>query len=114
VVVVDSLVVDLALMEAEEVVLEILARVEACVLGAAIEAYLEVVVEQIEDAAAASVDIAVAAHRLEEMDGDLEAREVAQVEGQVSMASALHDQIHQEALRPQCQELCLHFVIIQY
>ncbi|KAG8079084.1 hypothetical protein GUJ93_ZPchr0007g5639 [Zizania palustris] len=74
-------------MEAEEVVVEILVHVEARVMGPAIEAYLEVVAEkstavEIEDAAAAFVDIVVAARQLEEMGGDLVAREAAQVEGQ--------------------------------
>jgi hypothetical protein len=76
----------------------ILVDVKACVLEAAVVAYLEVVdaPETGDVAAEAFVDILAAAQKPEGMDEGLVAEEAVQVEDLELMASALLDQIHQE------------------
>ena len=71
---------NLASMEAEEVMIEVLVDVEECVLAVA---YLEAVAEIENVAAEASVDSVAAAQWVEEMDEDLVATEADQVEDQV-------------------------------
>lgn len=71
---------NLASMEAEEVMIEVLVDVEECVLAVA---YLEAVAEIENVAAEASVDSVAAAQWVEEMDEDLVATEAGQVEDQV-------------------------------
>uniref|UniRef100_M8C722 Uncharacterized protein n=1 Tax=Aegilops tauschii TaxID=37682 RepID=M8C722_AEGTA len=70
---------NLASMEAEEVMIEVLVDVEECVLAVA---YLEAVAEIENVAAEASVDSVAAAQWVEEMDEDLVATEADQVEDQ--------------------------------
>jgi hypothetical protein len=98
----------------------ILVDVKACVLEAAVVAYLEVVdaPETGDVAAEAFVDILAAAQKPEGMDEGLVAEEAVQVEDLELMASALLDQIHQEiglpmTLQPQHLGLFYHFATIQ-